>query len=250
METFACPVCAQVAELFDVVDFNKNCEENRGLYLPLSGHPVYYARCGSCAYTYAPEFQKWSDQDFIDKIYNKDYLQVDPDYAMNRVVENAEMLNKFFGPYRQYIRHLDYGGGNGKLAALLKNAEWDSSSYDPFPRNDSDITSLGQFNLITAFEVFEHVPDPNKLMENLERLLRGGESLVFFSTAISDGLISERERLNWWYVAPRNGHIGIHSKMSLQALATRHNFNYRGMGRSFHVFYRNFPQWAGKLTTL
>lgn len=247
---FACPVCARAAELFDVVDFNKNCEENRGLFLPLSGHPVYYARCGTCSYTYAPEFGTWTDQDFLDKIYNHDYIQVDPDYAVHRVLENAQLLNNFFGPYRQYIRHLDYGGGNGKLAALLRQAQWDSASYDPFPSTDADMDNFGQFNLITAFEVFEHVPDPCVLMENLDKLLQAGDGLVFFSTAISDGLINARERLNWWYVAPRNGHIGIFSTASLHALASRYRFTYSAMGRSFHVFYRNFPPWAEKLTSL
>lgn len=123
-------------------------------------------------------------------------------------------------------------------------------SYDPFPRNDSDMNTFGQFNLITAFEVFEHVPDPQVLMNNLDKLLQSGESLVFFSTAISDGHINAHERLNWWYVAPRNGHIGIFSTKSLQALATRYHFTYKPMGRSFHVFYRNFPQWAAPLTRL
>jgi hypothetical protein len=36
-EQAACPVCRGATDLFDVVDFNKNCEEARGVYLPLSG---------------------------------------------------------------------------------------------------------------------------------------------------------------------------------------------------------------------
>lgn len=250
MKPYKCLVCGESAPLYDVVDFNKSCEEYRGVFLPLSGHPVYYVRCESCNYTFAPEFGSWSDADFLEKIYNQDYVKVDPDYLDVRQRQNAAMLNNWFGAYRAHIRHLDYGGGNGLLAQLLRGAEWHSRSYDPFPSNDLQLADIGTFNLITAFEVFEHVPDPHVMMENISRLLDGPQALVFFSTGISDGLIKDQERLNWWYAAPRNGHIGLHSSKSLKVLAQRHNMNFGSMGSSFHVYFRQFPPWADKLTRL
>jgi len=250
MNIYKCLVCGQPAPLYDVVDFNKSCEEYRGQFLPLSGHAVYYARCGSCNYTFAPEFGFWTDQDFLEKIYNEDYIKVDPDYLDKRQQENAVMLNNFFGAYRMHINHLDYGGGNGRLAQLLRGAQWQSVSYDPFPKNNMRLSDLGTFNLITAFEVFEHVPDPHGMMENISKLLEGQDSMVFFSTGISDGLIKDKERLNWWYAAPRNGHIGIHTAKSLKVLGQMHNLNFASMGTSFHAYYRDFPQWAEKLTKL
>jgi len=125
-----------------------------------------------------------------------------------------------------------------------------SKSYDPFPSNDIQLVDLGTFNLITACEVFEHVPDPHVMMENISRLLDGPQAVVFFSTGISDGLIKDHERLNWWYASPRNGHIGIHTSKSLKVLAERHNMNFGSMGSSFHVYFRQFPPWADKLTKL
>ena len=44
-KNLVCPICATTAKLFDVVDFNKSCEEARGKFLELSGQPVYYAHC-------------------------------------------------------------------------------------------------------------------------------------------------------------------------------------------------------------
>ena len=64
MENLGCPVCAQPAALFDVVDFNKSCEEANGKLLPLSGDPVYYAACTHCSFLFAPQFQSWTDEDF------------------------------------------------------------------------------------------------------------------------------------------------------------------------------------------
>ena len=167
-----------------------------------------------------------------------------------RQQENAGMLNSFFGAYRMHIRHLDYGGGNGRLAQLLSGAQWQSVSYDPFPKNNTRLSDLGTFNLITAFEVFEHVPDPHVMMDNICKLLEGQEAMIFFSTGISDGLIKDNERLNWWYAAPRNGHIGIHTSKSLKILGQMHNLNFASMGTSFHAYYRKFPRWAEKLTKL
>lgn len=149
-----------------------------------------------------------------------------------------------------HIRHLDYGGGNSRLAQLLRSAQWQSVSYDPFPKNDTRLSDLGTFNLITAFEVFEHVSDPLGMMENISKLLEGQDSMVFFSTGISNGLIKDNDRLNGWYAAPRNGHIGIHMAKSLQVLGQMHNLNFASMGTSLHAYFRKFPQWAEKLTKL
>jgi hypothetical protein len=186
----------------------------------------------------------WTDQDFIEKIYNEDYILVDPDYVENRHLQNAALLSRIFGPYRKNFRHLDYGGGNGVLSGILRKADWNSSSYDPFPTNDRSLATLGTFNFITAFEVFEHVPDPQLMMNNINLLLSGTEALIFFSTGVSDGLINDNERLSWWYAAPRNGHIGIHTTQSLKVLGERNNFNFVSLGPSFHVYFRSFPEWA------
>lgn len=248
--TFKCLICAQAAPLYDVVDFNKSCEENNGHFLPLSGHAVYYARCSNCQYIFAPEFGSWTDQDFLDKIYNADYVKVDPDYRFARQQENAGLLNNLFGPYRMYLRHLDYGGGNGILAQLLSGAEWQSVSYDPFPKNNVRLPEIGRFNLITAFEVFEHVPDPHALMDNICKLLDGEESMVFFSTGVSDGKVKHNGRLDWWYVAPRNGHIGIYSTKSLRILGQAFGLQYGSLGTSFHAYFRKLPPWAENLTKI
>lgn len=84
MNTFKCLVCVQTAPLYDVVDFNKSCEEYRGQFLPHSGRAIYYARFSGCHYTFASEFASWTDQDFLDNIYNEDYIKVDPDYLDKR----------------------------------------------------------------------------------------------------------------------------------------------------------------------
>ena len=238
-----CQICDGRVELLDVVDFNKSCEENRGKFLPLSGIPIFYSQCTSCKFTFAPEFAKWSEQDFLEKIYNDKYIEIDPDYLEVRPQASSQFLKQTFAEQKPHIRHLDYGGGNGKLSQLLREDGWNSETYDPFPSSDICLTDLGKFNLITAFEVFEHVPDVTVLMQNLTKVM-AADCLVLFSTLVSDGNINANTRINWWYASPRNGHISLYSKQSLMLLGAKYQLSFGSFSDGFHCYWTQVPHWA------
>ncbi|NJD25440.1 MAG: class I SAM-dependent methyltransferase [Betaproteobacteria bacterium] len=245
-ESLICPVCRGRGSLLDVVDLNKSCEEPRGKFLPLAGVPVYYAQCGNCGFCWAPEICKWPMGKFEELIYNDDYVSVDPDYLEKRPNVNANNLRSMFPSLPAHLRHLDYGGGNGLLARLLRESSWNSVSFDPFADRDIALTSLGNFDLITAFEVFEHVPDVQSLVADLRSVL-SKDGLVLFSTLLSDGNIVPNQRLAWWYASPRNGHISLFSRRSLARLAQDNGFVFGSFSSGFHAFFRNVPQWAGHI---
>ncbi|MFQ6333513.1 class I SAM-dependent methyltransferase [Methylophilus sp. 3sh_L] len=245
-ENLVCPICNTAATLLDVVDLNKSCEEQRGKFLPLSGDAVYYSLCNHCGFCWAPELHQWPLSQFEEYIYNADYGAVDPDYLETRPQSNAEVLRSIFPVFPPTLRHLDYGGGNGLLSRQLSAAGWHSASYDPFVDKHTDLASLGQFELITAFEVFEHVPDVWALMSDLSSLL-ARDGLVLFSTLLSDGNIHPNQRLSWWYASPRNGHISLFSKSSLALLAQRNQFNFGSFNSGFHALYTTVPPWASHL---
>jgi len=237
-----CPVCAAVATLFNVVDFNKSCDEARGTFLPSAGIPVRYFLCSKCGFCFAPEIYRWSMQEFSNRIYNDDYKFVDPDYLELRPRTNAQMLKNVFASRVLDIRHLDYGGGNGLLSSELFGAGWDSTSYDPFV--DGPLPpNLGRFNLVTCFEVFEHVPDVNELISRLYALAKV-DGIVLFSTFLSDGNLKNSAQPDWWYAAPRNGHISLFSSRSLALLGRKVGFEFRSFSPNLHAFWRSFPAWA------
>lgn len=241
-----CPVCGAACALLDVVDLNKSCEEGNGLFLPLSGEAVYYALCGDCGFCHAPQMWRWPMAEFEAKIYNADYLQVDPHYLDARPRAAAADLVAMFGQPAKAIRHLDYGGGHGLLSRLLNEAGWTSLSYDPFIDTALDLSTAGRFDLITAYEVFEHVPDVDRLMADLSALLAPG-GMVLFSTLLSDGQLKPRQRLDWWYAAPRNGHISLYSRASLQILAAKNGWTLGSFSDAFHLFYSTVPPWAAHI---
>jgi len=183
-----CPICNEVSSLLDVVDFNKSCEELKGKFFGLSGISIYYARCDNCGFCFAPEIANWKLEEFEERIYNNEYALVDPDYIEIRPKANAANLISMFGDRACSIKHLDYGGGGGLLSNVLNESNWQSVTYDPFVDKNVNIAQLGKFDLITAFEVFEHVPNPQHLMSNLRSLL-SQNGIVLFSTLLSDGNI-------------------------------------------------------------
>lgn len=242
-----CPVCGNGCAPLDVVDFNKSCELPGGNILRLSGIPVYYYFCDACGFCFAPELCRWELKEFSEKIYNEQYVEVDSEYEIIRPETNAANLVPLFRGRERSINHLDYGGGNGLLSDLLKKSGWRSTSYDPFVDGEIENAVRGKFNLITAYEVFEHVPDVNALMSQIAMLLEP-EGIVLFSTLLSDGYIERNLRLNWWYASPRNGHISLFSRRSLELLAGKYEFILGSFSTGFHILYRKrVPAWASHL---
>lgn len=234
-----CPVCQGTCSWLDVVDFNKACLQA----LPLSGMSIYYALCGTCGFCFAPAIMGWSLEQFAQRIYNDQYAALDPEYLETRPGKNAQGLQSMFGAWPSTARHLDYGGGHGRLAEILRGAGWNSLSHDPFLSPDVTPGQLGQFDLVTAFEVFEHVPDVRQLMSDLSALA-SPDGLVLFSTLLSDGHLHPGKRMDWWYAAPRNGHISLFSKQSLAVLAQEAGFHFASFSNGLHVFFRQMPAWA------
>jgi FkbM family methyltransferase len=241
-----CPACGGTCKPLDVVDFGKACLVPTGVGPPISGIPVYYYSCGTCRFCFAPDFSKWTLGDFEQQIYNDDYILFDPDYLDIRPRNNAKALLELFGAGKGEIKHLDYGGGNGLLSRLLRQAGWNSVSYDPFVDRDLKPEELGTFNLITAYEVFEHVPDIQALMKNLTTLLDEA-GVVLFSTLLNDGELHSNTRITWWYASPRNGHISLFSHQSLQSLASRAGLVFHSFSPGLHAFWKMVPIWAEHL---
>ena len=247
----ACKICAAASPLFDVVDFHKNCHEALGTVLRLSGRPVYYYRCPDCGFLFTRSFDDWRPEDFAQFIYNRDYQTLDPDYAEIRPQHCARLLEDLFGERLKALRLLDFGGGSGSLARLLRESGCAAASIDPFGDNaaTSPPAAGGRYDIVTAFEVFEHVADPVGCLQEIDRLLEP-DGLLLVSTRINDGdegRASIGPPLSWWYASPRNGHIALHSRRSLRLLLGRFGFHCASLGDDYHFGFRQVPAFASHL---
>jgi 2-polyprenyl-6-hydroxyphenyl methylase/3-demethylubiquinone-9 3-methyltransferase len=240
-----CKCCGSEVVFFGSVDFVKNCEEVRGVFLKPSGQQVPYFRCLNCRFLFTDLFDDWAIERYRAEIYNDGYSLVDPDFAERRPSANAALLLRLFGPHRDSLTLLDYGGGNGRLVELLlANGFRQAFSYDPL-YDEGRKPPTGKFRLVTAFEVVEHMPDPLAGFGDIIRYLRD-DGLLLFSTLLQPRDL-DRQGLRWWYAAPRNGHISLHSAESLALLAHRHGMAFRSLTDDLHVACRQYPGFASHL---
>lgn len=239
-----CKICGGHAELYGVVDFNKNCEELRRKVLTPCGVPIYYHQCRVCDFVFTTAFDKFAHEDFARYIYNNEYHLVDPDFASARPQANGGALSQMFSGHK-HIRILDYGGGNGFLAAALRKGGFaDVHVYDPFVPEHA-VRPEGTFDLITSFEVLEHTPRPLETARDMASLL-SSPGLLLFSTLLRTGT-AVNEGVNWWYIGPRNGHVSIFSRPSLNRLTTACGLACGSFNENLHAAFRQVPPFARHL---
>ena len=238
-----CKICRGQSPLFGVVDFHKSCIEAQGQKLALSGHPVYYRRCTRCGFTFTTAFDDWDMDAFRRNIYNKDYAIVDPDYIEKRPTGNANLIAISFPDSRATMSVLDYGGGEGQLAARLRDQGFTATTYDPF----SSFNKLprDRFNLVTCFEVMEHVPDPRQTVSSMLSLLKK-PGAILFSTLIQPEDF-DKIGLGWWYASPRNGHVSLFSGQALAMLFEPHGMRVASFSPDLHFAYAEIPAFAAHL---
>ncbi|BCZ79393.1 hypothetical protein PTKU64_30680 [Paraburkholderia terrae] len=237
---FPCKVCHHDSHLYGVVDFNKNCEESKGFYLPLSGVPIYYHQCSHCGLVFTAAFDHWSKEDFGRYIYNDGYGQVDPEYSDKRPRENADLVSRFCGQ-RTSLKVLDYGGGNGALARHMNAKGFDAQSWDPMQENAVHHRPVhAQYDVVTAFEVMEHSPTPVETLADGTSFLKE-QGVFLFSTWTIDDLPPRSS--NFHYFAPRNGHVTVHTRKSLTILAARCRLKVHHFGPGQHLIYGSLPSW-------
>jgi 2-polyprenyl-6-hydroxyphenyl methylase/3-demethylubiquinone-9 3-methyltransferase len=237
-----CRICGSATALYGVVDFNKCGVEDRGFRLPLSGVPVYYRRCAACSFLFTDAFDDWNDGQFKAHIYNEGYGSVDPDYKQTRPQANADAVTRMWSASKTDMRILDFGGGNDAFCATLRaNGFPVAVTYDPMVPEHAHRPD-GAFDLVTCFETLEHLPDPaagiNLILECLAE-----PGLVLFSTLVQPPDFDTRG-LNWWYVAPRNGHVSIFSKQALTAAWGMHGYKLVSLSDNAHVAFRTLPAFA------
>lgn len=208
-----CKICGGHTVVFDVVDANKITSVSDYYAFGLSGFSVVYLRCQFCGFVFTCDFDDWSDQDFVRHIYNADYPQIDPDYLFRRPTQIAAVIARALGT-RKHLRILDYGSGEGVFVEAMRRAGFSHvQGYDPY---SSPARPRGLFDLVTAFEVVEHVVRPIDTFREIASFLVPG-GLACVQTSIQPDNIATI-RGAWWYIAPRNGHLSIYTLPALSAV--------------------------------
>ncbi|MFA9439186.1 class I SAM-dependent methyltransferase [Uliginosibacterium sp. sgz301328] len=249
-KTCDCKICraeSRIVGLFDASFSGTDFRAGRkvGEY---SGRPVYFYQCSECGFTFTRYFDAWDEADFAEHIYNDEYLVHDPDYSGKRASEFARTLTFHFQKWSRDLAILDYGSGSGILEYRLREAGFaDVASFDPFTADSTPPSR--KFNMVTCFEVFEHVTNPLLLMSNLAGLLEEGGGILLTTELCRPEIVSAGLD-KWWYCVPRNGHISFQTERSMKLLGQSVGLQYHHFGESWwHAFFPPGPKpfWLDEL---
>lgn len=208
------------------------CQETAefGTAIVLSQHTVRYYRCKECSFIQTEE-PYWLDEAYSEAITASDFGIATRNLWMARVTQ--AIILTFFNNRGKF---LDYGGGPGLLVRLMRDAAFDFYRKDKYSSNlfargfEGEEERRQQYELLTAFEVFEHLVQP---YEEIAKMLQYAPS-IFFSTLLLPTPTPALDR--WWYYGREHGqHVALYSQQSLEALAVRLGVNFYTNGRSLHL---------------
>ena len=179
-------------------------------------HDVAYYKCTNCGFIQTDE-PYWLNEAYDSAIANLDLglISRNLNYAKrisNLIINNFDINANF----------LDYAGGYGIFTRLMRDKGFDYYHQDKFCANlyaqNSELDSLPKktkFELVTAFEVFEHFVDP---IEEIKKIFKYSDVIVFSTELCPD--LEFNNSNQWWYFAPETGqHIAFYSKKSLEFIA-------------------------------
>jgi len=132
---------------------------------------------------------------------------------------------------------LDYGGGNGMFVRMMRDRGFDFYWNDKYASNQFaegfEAPHDMKFSLLTAFEVFEHLPQP---LESLEDMVHYSDSVIFSTRLLPRWQIVPDD---WWYFLIDTGqHISLYSRESLELIAKKFSVQLSSNGLSLHMFSR------------
>jgi SAM-dependent methyltransferase len=190
-------------------------------------HGLDVVTCRRCATVYTP-YSPWYSSEFYYETYYKTESLSPPEFVQTRLAE----ITSEFSRYRQTNRLLDIGCGAGNLLLAARKNGWDGQGLDVSPNAVKHVRELGfevfqgelreaqfpsqHFDVITAAELLEHLPEPRLLLEEVARLLRPG-GLFWTTTPHARGLSGRVLGLKWRCIWPPE-HLQLFSAGGLKSL--------------------------------
>ena len=203
--------------------------------LVLGKHNISYYQCENCEFI-ETEKPFWLEEAYGSAISKLDIGLIYRNTELSGFVESLLLQNSFDADKK----FIDYGGGYGMFVRMMRDKGFDFFRQDMYCENlfaeffdIEDLENDNQnFEILTAFEVFEHLLDP---MDEIKKMLKFSNTIIF-----STELIPVNKKLtstdDWWYFVPEGGqHIAFYSLKSLAVIAKNFNLELFSNGSSLYI---------------
>ncbi|APG60121.1 hypothetical protein LPB144_06690 [Christiangramia salexigens] len=155
--------------------------------------------------------------------------------------KTEEILLKLYSDFSGF-KGLDYGGGEGITVRMLRDRGFNFYRYDLYAQNLyakffdlNDLPPGIHFNILTAFEVFEHLKDP---IEEIEKMFNYSDTILFSTELIPYN--SQNDLYDWWYLVPEGGqHISFYDKKTLHTIAGKFHAKFFTNNTNLHILSKN-----------
>ncbi len=160
---------------------------------------------------------------------------------VSRNVDKVSLASRLIDrAFCEGVRFIDYGGGYGIFTRLMRDKGYEFVHYDTHCENlfakRFQVSKLSNpleqpYDLLTAWEVFEHLPSPR---ESLDEMLNVSDAVLFSTELIPNEQI--RKATDWWYFTPETGqHVGFFTAKAIQFLANDLSLHFYSDGRCNHI---------------
>jgi hypothetical protein len=210
-----CKICGSKAEKrFDVKVIRK--------------YDAEYFYCNECGFLFA------SNPFWLDEAYQS-AINISDTGIMGRNIYFSKLVSLiiyfFFDKKGKFV---DYAGGYGIFTRLMRDIGLDFYWQDPYCENllargfEYDSLSKEEINLITAFEVFEHLVDP---LDEIDKMLKISNNIVFSTVLLPSQIPAPGE---WWYYGLDHGqHVSFYSEKTIKVISKHFNLNLYSFGDIF-----------------
>lgn len=207
----------------------------------LGRYDIEYFRCTDCQFVQT-ETPYWLDEAYDSVIVSTDIGLVGRNERFARIVDR--LLRYTFS---DSVSCVDYGGGYGMFTRMMRDRGHQFSHYDPYCDNlfaSTFSVDLGEkrYDVLTAFEVLEHMANPNEELKNLEAM---GDNWIVSTMMVPDPAPKPDE---WWYYVLDGGqHVALWSQRALQAAASQYGRQLITTRTGLHLFcQKNVNKWLAK----
>ena len=196
----------------------------------LCKYQVGYHRCSNCGFVQTDE-PVWLKEAYNNAITSLDIgMLIRNSFLLKNV---PKIIDSCFSEAKIF---LDYAGGYGLFVRSMRDLGYDFYRQDVYCANifanyfDIDDSKVDRFDVVTAFEVFEHLSAP---LDEINTIMKYSDHLIFSTELVPE---NDDDTEMWVYVSQETGqHIAFYSEKSLRIIAQYLNKNYYRKG-NLHIY--------------